>query len=59
MINAMKKFLAEEEGISSVEYAILLAFVATALVVSIQGLRNAVAAAFDAAKTVLTTNAPS
>jgi len=49
MLNAMKKFFVEEEGISSVEYAILLAFIATVLVTAVTTLRDQVKAAFDTA----------
>jgi Flp pilus assembly pilin Flp len=49
MLKAMKKFFVEEEGISSVEYAILLAFIATVLVTAVTTLRDQVKAAFDTA----------
>jgi len=49
MLNAMKRFFVEEEGISSVEYAILLAFIATVLVTAVTKLRDQVKTAFDTA----------
>ena len=49
MLKAMKKFFVEEEGISSVEYAILLAFIATALITAVVLLRNAVTSEFNEA----------
>ena len=45
----MKKFFVEEEGISSVEYAILLAFIAVALITAVVFLRDEVISSFNAA----------
>ncbi len=53
MRNMITRLFVEEEGISSVEYAILLAFVAVALITVVTGLRNNVVAAFNAACTAL------
>ena len=53
MRNTIKRLFVEEEGISSVEYAILLAFVAAALVAVVGGLSGQVTAAFNAACTQL------
>ena len=54
MLKAMKKFFVEEEGISSVEYAILLAFIATALITAVVLLRNAVTGEFSEATNDIT-----
>jgi Flp pilus assembly pilin Flp len=53
MLNAMKRLFIEEEGISSVEYAILLAFIAAALVIAVVALRDEVTNAFAAATNCL------
>jgi Flp pilus assembly pilin Flp len=49
MLKAMKRFFVEEEGISSVEYAVLLAFIVAALVTAVGLLRDQVIAAFNTA----------
>jgi Flp pilus assembly pilin Flp len=49
MLSAIKRLAVEEEGISSVEYAILLAFIAAALVTAVTVLRDQVIAAFNGA----------
>lgn len=49
MFKKIKQFLQEEDGISSVEYAILLAFIAVALIVAVGALRDKVIAAFNTA----------
>jgi Flp pilus assembly pilin Flp len=49
MLKAMKRFFVEEEGISSVEYAVLLAFIVAALVTAVGLLRDQVIAAFNSA----------
>lgn len=41
------RFFRDEEGISSVEYAILLAFIAAALVAAVIALRDAVIGRFE------------
>ena len=51
MLQLLKKFVQEEEGISSVEYALLLAFVGSAVAVSALALGNAVAGKMDDAAT--------
>ena len=48
------KFLKDEEGISSVEYAILLAFIAAVLIVAVEALSGAVTATFDRVTAILT-----
>lgn len=55
MLKAIKTFFVEEEGVSAVEYAVLLAFIAVALVASIGPLRTAVIARFDSATSALNT----
>jgi Flp pilus assembly pilin Flp len=50
----LREFFSEEEGISSVEYAILLAFIVVALILGVQGLRDQVVAAFTRATNCLT-----
>ena len=53
MLKAIKGLIVEEDGISAVEYAILLAFVAAALVGAVVALRTGVVAAFTAATNCL------
>ncbi len=55
MISAIQRFFVEEEGVSAVEYAVLLAFIAVALVASIGPLRTAVINRFDSATAALNT----
>ncbi len=50
------KFLKDEEGISSVEYAILLAFIAAALVTAVILLRNEVVGKFNETTAILNAN---
>jgi len=52
------KFLKDEEGISSVEYAVLLAFVVAALITAVEALSGAVSAAFTRVTGVLGTAGP-
>jgi len=54
MKQAIMQLLKGEEGISSVEYAILLAFIATVLITAVTGLRGAVVTAFTNATACLT-----
>ena len=58
MLECLKKFVREEEGISSVEYALLLAFVGSAVAVSALALGNAVATEMDQAATAIGTALP-
>ena len=53
MSKFLKTFWADESGISSVEYALLLAFVAAGVAVSAGLLGDAVKAAIDAATTAI------
>jgi pilus assembly protein Flp/PilA len=54
MFKRMKRFFVEEEGISSVEYAILLAFVVLAVITAVTNLRTQVVNAFTRATNCLT-----
>lgn len=51
MIELLKKFVREDEGISSVEYALLLAFVGSTVALSALALGNAVAGEMNEAAT--------
>ena len=55
MLSTIKRFVCEEEGISSVEYALLLAFVSSAVAASALALGNAVAGEMDEAATEIGT----
>lgn len=46
MLEAMKKLLVGKEGMSSVEYAILLALIATALITAVVVLQNEIVGLF-------------
>lgn len=49
MLDLLKKFVRDESGISSVEYALLLAFVGSAVAASALALGNAVGGEMDEA----------
>ncbi len=55
MLSFVKRFIREDEGISSVEYALLLAFVGSAVAASALALGNAVAGEMDEAATEIGT----
>ncbi|MDI7258520.1 MAG: Flp family type IVb pilin [Thermodesulfobacteriota bacterium] len=50
----LMKFLKDEEGISSVEYAVLLAFIVTALITVVTALSNKVQEVFSRVTNLLT-----
>ena len=54
MLNAIRQFVKEEEGLAAAEYAILLTLVAVALITAVGLFRNAIIAAFTAATTAIT-----
>ncbi|MBX3303483.1 MAG: hypothetical protein KF693_14810 [Nitrospira sp.] len=54
MLNAIRQFVKEEEGLAAAEYAMLLALVAVALIGAITGFREAIIAAFGTATAALT-----
>ena len=47
MINLIKKLLREEDGPTAVEYAVMLALIVVACLVSINQMANATADSFD------------
>jgi Flp pilus assembly pilin Flp len=49
MIDVILNFLRNESGAPSVEYALLLAFIALAVIASVETLGNAVSGAFQSA----------
>lgn len=53
MLKLIQKFVSEDKGISSVEYALLLAFVGSAVAASALALGNAVAGEMDDASTAI------
>ena len=55
MLNAIRQFVKEEEGLAAAEYAMLLALIAVFLIGAIQAFRNQIAATFGAATTALQT----
>jgi Flp pilus assembly pilin Flp len=53
MLNAIRQFVKEEEGLAAAEYAILLTLVAVALIVSVGAFRDGIIRAFQAATAVM------
>lgn len=53
MINLLKRFWNEDEGISSVEYALLLAFIGAAVAAAAAALGGAVAGKMEEAETAI------
>lgn len=49
MLNAIRQFVKEEEGLAAAEYAMLLALIAVALIATIQGFRGAIQGTFTTA----------
>jgi pilus assembly protein Flp/PilA len=46
-ISAVKAFVADEEGVTALEYGLIAALIAAAIVTSVQGLGDAVIGIFD------------
>jgi pilus assembly protein Flp/PilA len=46
-ISAVKTFLADEEGVTALEYGLIAALIAAGIVTSVGGLADAVIATFD------------
>ena len=55
MLNSIRRFVKEEDGLAAAEYAILLALISVFLIAAVTTFRNAIAAAFAAATGALTT----
>jgi pilus assembly protein Flp/PilA len=53
MLNAIRQFVKEEEGLAAAEYAILLTLIAVALIGAVTAFRVAITNAFTAATTAL------
>jgi Flp pilus assembly pilin Flp len=53
MLNAIRRFVREEDGLAAAEYAILLTLVAVALITVVGNFRDAIIRAFQAAINVL------
>lgn len=49
----LRKFGADEKGVTTVEYAIMLALVAVAVALATPGISNAVTSVFDEAATAM------
>jgi Flp pilus assembly pilin Flp len=49
MLNAIRRFVKEEEGLAAAEYAILLTLIAVALITIVGNFREAIIRAFQAA----------
>jgi pilus assembly protein Flp/PilA len=53
MLNAIRRFVKEEDGLAAAEYAILLTLIAVALITAVTAFRTAIQNAFAAATTAL------
>ena len=54
-MNMLKRFIKDERGIETSEYAIMLVLIAIALIIAIGYLRDAIAGAFNEAATTIRT----
>ena len=55
MLNAIRQFVKEEDGLAAAEYAILLTLIAVALITAVGLFRAAIQNAFTVATAALTT----
>ena len=53
MLNAIRRFVKEEDGLAAAEYAIMLTLIAVALIAAVTAFRAAIEAAFGRATTAL------
>ena len=53
MLNAIRRFVKEEDGLAAAEYAILLTLIAVALIAAVTAFRAAIEGAFATATTAL------
>ncbi|WP_455387707.1 Flp family type IVb pilin [Petrachloros mirabilis] len=53
MLNAIRQFVKEEEGLAAAEYAILLTLIAVALITAVTAFRVAIQNAFSSATSAL------
>ena len=53
MLNAIRRFVREEEGASAAEYALLLALITLGIVGAVQVLGNSISGALNAASNVI------
>ena len=53
MLNAIRQFVKEEEGLAAAEYAILLTLIAVALVAAVTAFRTAISNPFTTATNTL------
>ncbi|HEY5648219.1 MAG TPA: Flp family type IVb pilin [Nitrospiria bacterium] len=58
MLKAIKNLIVDDAGISSVEYAVLLAFIVAGLIAVVQGLSGAVQGRFTTATNEIAPAAP-
>jgi pilus assembly protein Flp/PilA len=52
-MKAVREFLADEQGASMAEYAMLLALIAVATIAAVQALRNQIVAVFNTSASTL------
>jgi len=53
MLNAILRFVKEEEGASAAEYALLLAIITLGIILAVQGLGNAISGAINTASNTI------
>ncbi|MDD3528997.1 MAG: Flp family type IVb pilin [Gallionellaceae bacterium] len=53
MTNSLKQFIRDEEGATAVEYALIVALIAVAIILSLQGVRDALIDVFEKIATTL------
>lgn len=47
MTNALRQFVRDEEGATAVEYALIVALIAVAIILSLEGVRDALVGIFN------------
>ncbi len=57
MKKAIMQFIRDEEGATAIEYGLIAALIAVAIILSLQGVRDALIAIFNSVATALTPSA--
>ncbi len=57
-MNSIKKFIAEEDGATAIEYGLIAALIGAVIVASVGALGTKIKAAFDAITLAITTTPP-
>ncbi len=59
MVKQFKMFMKDEDGASAVEYGLLVALIAAAIILTVQGLGTTLDSVFSGVDTTLSTTIPS